>query len=341
MRRALQICPNDHPPFLSICGGFHEVLSDLEFDTTTVFFESRGSQEDACKEAELPRLFVGHKDLPHFVRDRGSFDVILTHRYKGYRVALPIASRVQISLAHEFGMFARRRRRWRRILDRKRVLFAGVSTAVSEDISRDIGTKTITLPNPVNVKAMQSALISRDAARSALGQKDTDYLIGVIGRLHPKKNPLLAAKAFRCASDELGPEAKLIFVGDGELADRLPETETVRVMGFIPNVKRYMRAFDLIVSTSTPQEAFGMSLIEALVARVPVICTDQPGPREVLGKAVRYVPDDDSRALAAALIESKSEVVLAVPNKGDKGYRHVVDEFSISAVCEKLRPLID
>jgi glycosyltransferase involved in cell wall biosynthesis len=341
MRSALQICPNDHPPFLSICGGFHEVLTDLGFDTTTVFFESRVSLEDAAKEIELPRHFVGYKDLPPFVRNRGSFDVILTHRYKGYRVALPISSRVQISLAHEFGMFARRRRRWRQKLDRKRVLFAGVSTAVSEDISRNVGGECRTLPNPINVRAMQSVLIPRDAARRALGQNNTDYLIGVVGRLHPKKNPLLAAQAFRCASNELGSEAKLIFVGDGELADRLQCTETVRVMGFIPNVRRYLRAFDLIVSTSTPREAFGMSLIEALVARVPVICTDQPGPREVLGEAARYVPDGDSRALTAALIEAKRAGSFTAADRADNGYRHVVDEFSISAVCEKLRPLID
>jgi len=341
MRRALQVCPNDYPPFLSICGGFHEVLSGLGFDTTTVFFESRGSREDGGEEIELPRYFVGYKEFPRFVKNRGPFDIILTHRYKGYRAALPVTSRVQISLAHEFGMFARRRRRWRQSLDRKRVLFAGVSTAVSEDISRDIGKKTSTLPNPVNVQAMQSALVSRGAARSALGEKDTDYLVGVVGRLHPKKNPLLAAKAFRCASDELGPEAKLIFVGDGELEDQLPCNETVSVIGFIPNVKRYMRAFDLVLSTSTPQEAFGMSLVEALVARVPVICTDHPGPREALGEAVKYVPDNDARALAAALIESKREAALRATKRADMGYRHVVDEFSISAICGKLLPLID
>ena len=332
MISALQVCPNDHPPFLAICGCYHTVLTELGFDATTVFFESRVTTDDGP-----PRHYVRQEALRRFAATLGQVDVVLTHRYKGYRAALAVPSRLQISIAHEYGFFARKIRRWRQRFDGKRVVFAGVSTPVADEIARDVGGTCETLPNPIDIEAMQAALLSREEARHALKQNASDYLIGVIGRLHPKKNPLLAVDGFRRAAGELGPQAKLIFVGDGELEDRLQRTDGVRLTGFVPDASRYLRAFDLILSTTSSREAFGMSLVEALVAGVPVVCTDHPGPREVLGEVSRFVPDEDPQALAAALVQAMNEAA-AVSN--DAGYRRVVERFSVSAVTERLRRVI-
>ena len=184
---------------------------------------------------------------------------------------------------------------------------------------------------------MRAGLVSRQQARRHLGENDTDYLIGVIGRLHPKKNPLAAQAGFQLAAAELGPSAKMVFVGDGELAQSLRGADNVHLTGFVPNARRYLRAFDAIVSTTSAREAFGMSIIEALVAEVPVICTDQPGPREVIGGCGRLVADGDPSALAAAMIQMKRE---GPARPVQAGYRRVVDEFSIAAVARRLSPIL-
>jgi glycosyltransferase involved in cell wall biosynthesis len=44
-----------------------------------------------------------------------------------------------------------------------------------------------------------------------------------------------------------------------------------------------------------------MTVLEALTAGVPVICTDLPALREIAGDAARYVPAGDVDALSAAL----------------------------------------
>ena len=41
------------------------------------------------------------------------------------------------------------------------------------------------------------------------------------------------------------------------------------------------------------RQAFGLALLEALAADVPVICADRPGPRFVLGDCATYFDTDD------------------------------------------------
>jgi glycosyltransferase involved in cell wall biosynthesis len=48
-------------------------------------------------------------------------------------------------------------------------------------------------------------------------------------------------------------------------------------------------------------EGFGLPPVEALACGVPVVATDLPVTREVLGDAARLVPSDDREAWAEAL----------------------------------------
>ena len=50
-------------------------------------------------------------------------------------------------------------------------------------------------------------------------------------------------------------------------------------------------------------EGFGLTPLEALAAGTPVVAGDTAVAREVYGDAVRFVPIDDPRAVAAALVE--------------------------------------
>lgn len=331
-RRALQICPNDHPPFGDICDGFEAALAQLGFDVTTVFFAPAGVAPAPAtrrygRPAELRRL-----------ADRVAFDLVLTHRYQGYRAGTACAAHQQVSLSHGFGMFQRRRRRWRGRLTRRRVAFAGVSTAVADEMAGHLGHPCATLPNPVDVETMRAGLIDRPAARRALGLGAGAYVVGVVGRLHWWKRPLLAVEGFSRAQPTLGPAAQLVFLGDGALASRMPRRPDITLAGFVPDASRYMRAFDVVLSTSTEREAFGMSLVEALAAEVPVVCADQPGPREALGGCARFFDGADADALATALVATRQ-----APDAGlsQTGYRHVVENLSVSAGANRLAALVD
>ena len=100
----------------------------------------------------------------------------------------------------------------------------------------------------------------------------------------------------------------LAFVGDGALrgalessAAQLGVASRVHFSGRVTDASRYAAAFDAVVVASVPEEAFGMALLEAMLARVPVVCADVPGPRSVLGPDGLYFTGETPASLTDAL----------------------------------------
>ncbi len=222
-----------------------------------------------------------------------------------------------VTVAHEFGMFARWQRRLRRRLFANDVYCAGVSQAVVDEMHGHgvPPARTLTLPNPADVARFDAALLPRNTARERLGMSPESYVVGVVGRLHPKKRPHLALDGFA----RTGDDSHLAFIGDGELRDalessatRLGVTSRVHFTGRVADASRYAAAFDAMVVASVPEEAFGMALLEAMLAGVPVVCADVPGPRSVLGPEGLYFTGDAAglttalRRCAALSVEQRA-----------------------------------
>ena len=226
-------------------------------------------------------------------------DLLVAHRYRGYRAGIRLARRLDITehvaIAHEFGFFARARRRWRRrLLGDGGCRFAGVSDPVAEDL-REAGVPApLVLPNPLVADQLRAGLRSRTDARAELGLDGEGFVVGVVGRLHPKKDPGRALRTFE-RFRQAHPPARLVFVGDGELREGLERGAGGGVVfaGFRSDARELLRAFDVVLACSTRREAFGLALLEALAADVPVICANRPGPRFVLGDCATYFDNDD------------------------------------------------
>src|SRR5690606_10573236 len=104
-------------------------------------------------------------------------------------------------------------------------------------------------------------------------------MIANVGRLHPDKDQALLIRAFARIADRF-PEADLWLVGRGrleqplrQLAAQLGVGERVKLPGFVAGVQNLYSAFDLYVSSSH-REPFGMVLLEAMAAGVPVLASD-------------------------------------------------------------------
>ena len=202
--------------------------------------------------------------------------------------------------------------------------------------------RTLTLPNPADVARFDAALLPRNTARERLGMSPESYVVGVVGRLHPKKRPLLALDGFAA----LGDDSHLAFIGDGELRDalessatRLGVTSRVHFTGRVADASRYAAAFDAMVVASVPEEAFGMALLEAMLAGVPVVCADVPGPRSVLGPEGLYFTGDAAglttalRRCAALSVEQRAG--LSVMQR-----ERAVRLFSLEATAGRYRALL-
>jgi len=130
-----------------------------------------------------------------------------------------------------------------------------------------------------------------------------------VGRLDERKGFPVAVDAFgRLAAGR--PGLRLIVVGDGPeraATDVLAPDVRARVtmLGTVPNVDLppFERACDVYLGTSIGGESFGIVLVEAMAAGLPVVASDVAGYDEVVTDGVEglLVPPRDPAALAAAV----------------------------------------
>jgi glycosyltransferase involved in cell wall biosynthesis len=124
--------------------------------------------------------------------------------------------------------------------------------------------------------------------------KRLDVAIDALARLGDTRVHLLVAgggellEGFRARAAEAGAADRVHFLGPVPHA-QLPEV---------------LRASDLFLLTTEPPESFGIVLIEAMAAGLPVIATDYPGVRAVVDDGTgTLVPRGDPDAVGAALAE--------------------------------------
>lgn len=153
---------------------------------------------------------------------------------------------------------------------------------------------------------------------------ESPFRIIQISRLHhDKKGQDILLKALQHLCGEKGEGRVLVdFIGEGTsreyldaLAEQLGVAKWCRFLGKLPRTAIYeqLHTYDLLVQPSR-YEGFGLTVVEAMAARVPVLVSDIEGPMEVIdngkyGYSFRmgdYL--DCSRKIAHIMIDSQGEV---------------------------------
>lgn len=309
---AYQLCVDDHPPFVYICTAYAQALQKLGYEVTTVFSGTRGFSDDT--QAIPGSVHYRKRPFPSGTRP----DIVIAHRFRSYRAALTAKGRPRIVVvSHEAGMFRTRSRRLRRRLSRP-VAYAGISRVIIDDFERVGIHGAEVLPNTIDLDEIRRNLLTRAAARDVLSLPQDAFVVGMVGRLHPVKEPLRAIKPF-LAFRETCPNAILAYLGEGvmrpvleraiaeNMSSRAAEpVGAIRLLGVKPGARALLPALDVLLSTAT-RETFGMVFLEAMAANVPVIARDSPGPFEALGPCARYFNTD------AELIDALEDVAHLTP----------------------------
>jgi glycosyltransferase involved in cell wall biosynthesis len=231
---------------------------------------------------------------------------------------------------------------------------ADVFVALSEEMRREFiehgvpPERVRRIPNGVDTTVFRPASPDeRSRLRGRLGLHDGPVAV-YTGRLVTYKGLPSLLRAWRSV-----PDAALVLVGEGGADLHACERELrefaaahgmqgrVRFAGVVERVEEWLRAADLFVFP-TENEAFGLSLVEAMACALPCVTTRVGGLRDFVADGVNalVVPPADDDALGAAVAsligDAGRRAVL-----GQAARRTAEERFSLPVVAGAYAALVD
>ena len=322
-RHVLQFCHGYDGPFLDCARQYASLFAGTGYKVTTVFLTGAADPEVAagCESDEvlfmefsssaIRGLKLGAIRALRKIAASRSFSFCIAHRFKPIYIALLATDLPVIGVHHAFGDYQRRSRKLFAHLFRKRLSLLGVSDAVRDDMRKCLPKwptgRIRTLYNRLDIQAVQASQLPRAEARADLGLPAQAFSVGNVGRLHPDKDQATLIQGFAKALPQLPAGSQLVIMGKGrleqdlkELAKALGIAAQVNFLGQVPDARRFFRAFD-VVALSSDHEPFGMVLLEAMAAGVPLLATACGGAKEVVEGVGILFPLGDADHLAQGL----------------------------------------
>jgi len=323
-RHVLQFCHGYDGPFLDCARQYASLFVGKGYRVTTVFLTGAADADVAAGCASDEVLFLERssasvrglklgaiRDLRKIAASR-NFSFCIAHRFKPVYIALLATRLPVIGVHHAFGDYQRRTRKLFAHLFRRRLSLLGVSDAVRDDMRKSLPNwptgRIQTLYNRIDIEQLQASQLTAEQARIELGLSASAFIVGNVGRLHPDKDQATLLRGFAKALPSLPQNSQLAILGKGRLEPKLKALalelgigSQVLFLGQVAQASLYYKAFD-IFALSSDHEPFGMVLLEAMVAGVPLLATACGGAKEVVEGVGVLFPFADDERLAHGLI---------------------------------------
>jgi len=244
-------------------------------------------------------------------------EIVHTHVARDYPLAALAANRadnVQLVLTRHV-LFPLNKSHRLTLRNVARVIAVSQAVADRLRVSRIFDrSKIVVVPNGIDIDRFAAS--REGASDSGLPRK---LRVGMIGHLAPIKGQKEFIRAAAIVAQRRD-DVDFVIVGEDKsrkaenrlsierLIDQLNLRQRVSLAGWTDDVAKLLGTLDLFVSPSR-SEPFGLSMIEAMAAGVPVIATMSEGAREIIetGKTGRLVSLRDVNALADAVFELLSD----------------------------------
>lgn len=172
------------------------------------------------------------------------------------------------------------------------------------------------------------------------------FKIVQIGRLeHYKKGQDILIKACSLLTNNKAATIHIDFIGEGDSKDYLiglvKEYNLNSYISFLGSkdthyIEQHLKDYDLLVQPSRI-EGFGLTVAEAMAAKVPVLVSGQEGPMEIInhGEYGFYFNNNDEHDLANKIIEivhlQESQIEIMV----NKALKRVQEHYNIKRTANK------
>jgi glycosyltransferase involved in cell wall biosynthesis len=240
-------------------------------------------------------------------------DIIHTHLFQAriYTALASMFTRSTILVTHKHNNVNLKKHNIFILLERISIAFYSKVIAISESVAKSLSRyeliparKIFVLHNGIDFQNFNIIADSKGISNK------NGPVIGIVCRLEPQKgiNYLLLAMRIILAKF---PTAKLEIVGDGSLFQELKQysknlgiSNSVKFFGKFADVISFYKRMDVFVLPSL-YEGFGIVLLEAMAAGVPVVATNVDGINEVVVDGVSgiLVQPKSPEAIANAILK--------------------------------------
>ena len=187
----------------------------------------------------------------------------------------------------------------------------------------------------------ESTVERRERVRASLGIASDEKMVLAAARQEYQKGLDVLLTAWPIVAGVM-PNTKLVVAGrDGnesarlqEMVSGMPPGTRPALLGRRDDVPDLLVAADVFVLTSR-WEGLGSVLLEAMALETPVVASDLPPVREVLGDNALFVQPDDPHALARELESSLTNETRA-NEMTQAGLRRFQDRFTIEIVADQM-----
>jgi glycosyltransferase involved in cell wall biosynthesis len=176
----------------------------------------------------------------------------------------------------------------------------------------DVKSPIAVVPNGVE---LENYLNAQPLSRADFGYTPGNIIFVYVGRLGPEKNLELLLRAFNGVAQAF-EHARLLILGDGpyreemeNIASSLGLSDRVHFEGLVPydRIPSYLAMCDAFVTASVT-ETFGMSVVEAMGAGLPVMGVDSVGVGDIVSDGENgFLASEDPVAYAVKMTRLATE----------------------------------
>ncbi len=206
--------------------------------------------------------------------------------------------------------------------------------------------KLLTIHNGIDTEHYKSSKAHKYKIRASLGIGDDSILVGIVARIHPKKDLATFVKAAKLLSKKVDNLYFLCIGGNSprykDYADGLKLLcrnegidEIVQWLGDRDDINKLLSGIDIFSLTSSYGEGFPNVIAEAMACNTPCVVTNCGDSKIIVGDIGKIVPVRDPKALFQAWLALIALTKEERERLGAMSRARITSLFSVDRMVEK------